>query len=394
MLNVLLVSPCLPMDHTRYSGENAYTDLLLQNPPNGVVYHHYEDLIADGRASRIRLMYYLNTALRDSGILPPDLWVEFLKCDFAPQVLHIHGFSSVVRFPAKATSVPCIISTSTGSTYDLRHYLGWEDRRAIRARWRKRQYLRLIKARDSSLNPGNSSHVLVWSQFARQLHLDEGWVRPDQIDVLYPGLPWRGELHQGFDRKPGVTFLFIGRDFVRKNGQAVLDAFRRVHASHPGAQLIFVSTLPDGHKITYPGVQHYESLPRQELLERIYPQADVLLLPSRAEGFGLVLLEAMSFGMPVIGVNAWAMSEIIENGSNGFLLNPHGDLVAEISDAMLRCAVTERLNHLRHSTKQIFEARFAIKVHNARLLQFYETALTVSVPQRQHRGAKQHKGTQ
>lgn len=387
MLNVLLVSPRLPMDHGRYSGENAYTDLLLQNPPEGVVYHHYEDLLADGRASRIRFMYYLNTALRDSGVLPPDLWVEFLKCDFVPQVLHIHGFSSVVRLPATAMSVPCIISTSTGSIYDLRYYLGWEDKRAIRARWRKRQYLRLIKARDSSLNPGNSSHVLVWSQFARQLHLREGWVRSDQIDVLYPGLPWRGGLHQSLDRKPGVTFLFIGRDFVRKNGQAVLDAFRRVRVDRPNAQLIFVSTLPDGRKIVDPGVQHYESLPRQEILERIYPQADVLLLPSRAEGFGLVLLEAMSFGLPVIGVNAWAMPEIIENGSNGFLVNPHGDLVDELSDAMLRCTVGEQLGRFRYATKQIFDARFAIHVHNARLLQFYETALTVSVPQHQHRGA-------
>ena len=71
-------------------------------------------------------------------------------------------------------------------------------------------------------------------------------------------------------------------------------------------------------------------------------QIDLLVLPSDAEGFGLVLIEAMAAGVPVIGTNVPGIRDVIENGVSGLLCEPRNpralaDAIAKISgDAILR----------------------------------------------------------
>lgn len=371
MIHVLLVSPRLPPDDNRYCGDNAYTDTLLQYPPPGVRYYHYEDLMASGQIRKIKWLYRIGPRLRKRGILPPDLWAEYLISDFIPDILHIQGFSAVVQFPNLERRVPIVLGTSTGSISDLKYYLSWPEKRIRRARWLKRQYLQLIGAHDTSLRPEHAARVLVWSEFAKQMHLEEGYVRPDQIEVLYPGLPWRGDERIKHNGRRETTFLFIGSDFKRKNGHLVLEAFRRVRAKYPDVHLILVGRPANGKQIVEPSVTHYLFLPRQELLEGIYPQADVLVLPSRAEGFGLVLLEAMSFGMPVLGVDGWAMPEIIRHGVNGWLVSqPSVDALIEY---MQQCAESpELLIRMGKQCKKLFDQHFSIEHHNETLRQIYD----------------------
>lgn len=59
-----------------------------------------------------------------------------------------------------------------------------------------------------------------------------------------------------------------------------------------------------------------------ESVEEIFPIADVFILPSDHEGFGLAALEAMSCGVPVIGTANGGMPEFIKDGANGFLYDP------------------------------------------------------------------------
>jgi N-acetyl-alpha-D-glucosaminyl L-malate synthase BshA len=58
---------------------------------------------------------------------------------------------------------------------------------------------------------------------------------------------------------------------------------------------------------------------KQQEMEEIYAIADLFLLPSEYESFGLAALEAMAAGTPVIATNAGGLPEIIENGVNGYL---------------------------------------------------------------------------
>ena len=60
-------------------------------------------------------------------------------------------------------------------------------------------------------------------------------------------------------------------------------------------------------------------------VDRILPLADLLLLPSTVESFGLVALEAMACGVPVVGYDGGGLPEVVRHGQDG-MLAPLGDL--------------------------------------------------------------------
>jgi glycosyltransferase involved in cell wall biosynthesis len=68
-------------------------------------------------------------------------------------------------------------------------------------------------------------------------------------------------------------------------------------------------------------VKFHGALDNEPLIE-MYKQSHVMVLPSSYEGFGIVYLEGMGFGLPAIGTTAGAASEIITHGKDGYLIEP------------------------------------------------------------------------
>jgi glycosyltransferase involved in cell wall biosynthesis len=68
---------------------------------------------------------------------------------------------------------------------------------------------------------------------------------------------------------------------------------------------------------------HFIEVLSTEDLGACYAHCDVFALPSTGEGFGLVFLEAMAFAKPVVGAAAGGITDIIQDGQNGFLVPPH-----------------------------------------------------------------------
>jgi len=92
-----------------------------------------------------------------------------------------------------------------------------------------------------------------------------------------------------------------------------------------------------------------------ELLSR----ADLLLLPSEQESFGLVALEAMACGAPVIGTSGSGLSEVVEDGQTGFLL-PVGDVEAMAASAISLLADAERWGRFSAAARSRAVERFSI----------------------------------
>ena len=79
--------------------------------------------------------------------------------------------------------------------------------------------------------------------------------------------------------------------------------------------------VSEGHDLTWlPDVSDQEKA-------ALLASASVVVYPSRAEAFGIVFLEAWSFGVPVVGCRAGAIPDVVEDGVNGLLISP-GDSVA------------------------------------------------------------------
>lgn len=84
--------------------------------------------------------------------------------------------------------------------------------------------------------------------------------------------------------------------------------------------------------------------------------ADVFLLPSTFESFGLAALEAMACEVPVVCTDAGGLPEVVSDGETGFLC-PVGD-VGAMARAVLRCLEPGRLPQLRHHARRLATRRF------------------------------------
>lgn len=120
-------------------------------------------------------------------------------------------------------------------------------------------------------------------------------------------------------------FLFVGRDFERKNGAAVVRAFGRVRRSVPHAQLDVVGDHPAlaEEGVTGHGrIDVHEPAGRQKL-ESLFANATVFVLPSFIEPFGIVYVEAATAGIASIATSIGGTADSV--GDGGVLVDPHDD---------------------------------------------------------------------
>ena len=101
------------------------------------------------------------------------------------------------------------------------------------------------------------------------------------------------------------------------------------------------------------------ALDKEPLIEKLR-QAHVLVVPSSYEGYGIVYLEGMCFGLPAIGTTAGAAGEIIEDGQTGYLIEPHDSAslsaqlkaLAEDRGLLTRLSINARKRYLRQPSWQ------------------------------------------
>jgi glycosyltransferase involved in cell wall biosynthesis len=182
-----------------------------------------------------------------------------------------------------------------------------------------------------------ASHLLVMGAPARDsLGADYG-VEGSRISVVGGGLPYDDQpTRQQLTDEPSI--LFIGRDFERKGGRVLLEAFDLVRAQVPGATLRIVGAARD---FDLPGVIGYGKIRDRRELARLYGRARVFCLPSLYEPYGLVLIEAMAHGIPCIGSRVQSIPEILDEGRAGLLVAP-GD-AGELGEALIRLLTDDEL---------------------------------------------------
>ncbi len=116
-----------------------------------------------------------------------------------------------------------------------------------------------------------------------------------------------------------------------KRIEDVVRVFARIREQQP-ARLVLVGDGPERNTATEVAEQFgileaVSFLGKLETVAELLACADLLLLPSEQESFGLVALEAMSSGTPVIGTSGSGISEVVEHGRTGYL-HPVGDVEA------------------------------------------------------------------
>lgn len=152
------------------------------------------------------------------------------------------------------------------------------------------------------------------------------------------------ELHAPDD---AFLFLHVGRLAAEKGVERILDAFDRARRAMPAGRPIRLIVAGSGPREAalrarrLPDVTFLGNLDRQLALPRLYASADAFLFASHTETLGLVILEAMASGLPVIAAPAGGVADHLCDGENGIAYLP-GDVEA-MATAMVTMATSPEL---------------------------------------------------
>ncbi|MBO0698348.1 MAG: glycosyltransferase family 4 protein [Zavarzinella sp.] len=190
-------------------------------------------------------------------------------------------------------------------------------------------------------------------------------------------------------RPPGPpTVVYLGRLEHRKGTVELLQAIPQVLAAVPDARFVLIGAdrphCPGGRThAQYLEEDFAPEVRRQVTLAGRLPQADVdrwlqtadvFVAPSRYESFGLIFLEAMRWGTPVIGTMAGGIPEIVEHGRSGLLVRPEAP--ADLAAALIRLLRDPGLRAgLGAAGRQRAEQEFSIEQMARRTAALYDEVL-------------------
>lgn len=170
----------------------------------------------------------------------------------------------------------------------------------------------------------NASFIFTTSNNTRNSFINDYGIKPEKVILVNYGTTLANipDFSKTNDKK---NILFVGKDFKRKGGHVLLEAFKKVRNEIKDAKLTIVGPSNESLKILQPGVYLIGYANDKEVVNQLYKDASVFVMPSYCEPFGLVFLEAMAYKLPCIGTSVDAIPEIIENEKTGFLVPP-GDI--------------------------------------------------------------------
>jgi glycosyltransferase involved in cell wall biosynthesis len=239
-----------------------------------------------------------------------------------PAVLGLGGL-----YYAKSLNVPLVASYHTHLPKYLEHYgLGmlegvlWELLKAVHNQ--AQLNLCTSTAMQDALESHGIERVEVW-----QKGVDTELFQPHLVSQ-----DMRSHLTQGHPDSP--LLLYVGRLSAEKE----IDRIKPVLQAIPGARLALVGDGPyrqDLEKHFADTPTHFVGYMTGQTLATAFASADAFVFPSRTETLGLVLLEAMAAGCPVIAANAGGIPDIVTDGVNGYLFDP--------ADEQGAIAATQRL---------------------------------------------------
>ncbi len=192
-----------------------------------------------------------------------------------------------------------------------------------------------------------------WSQWAADSLRRQG-IPDERIAVLPPGVDlerWRPPPERRSGDDGPLRLLFVGGDFVRKGGDILLDVFQRRFADRCTLDVVTRDDVP-----VVPGVQVQRSAPNSALLQELYGRADLFVMPTRAECFGIATVEAMASGLPAIVGDVGGARDIVTHGETGWLIEPTHDALGAALERAL--AVRDQLPIMGQRARGVAEQRF------------------------------------
>ena len=171
----------------------------------------------------------------------------------------------------------------------------------------------------------------------------------------------------------GKMILFVGQPIPRKGPEYLIKAMANVIRKYPDAKCVFVGykSSPEIEKMCKSlniekNVIFIGFLNEEEKIDA-YRSADVFVLPTLYEGFGIVFIEAMASGCPIVTTNVAGVPEIVENIKNGILTRPRNsdDIATGIIKILDSKALARKISKNNTKKAKLYDWNKLVKLYES-----------------------------
>ncbi|MEH2392825.1 MAG: glycosyltransferase family 1 protein [Nostoc sp.] len=326
---------CHTVDHLQRSGNQ-----VLVIAPDGGITEHKGAKVYGVTGFPLPLYPELKMAL-------PRPAIGYTLEEFKPDVIHVVnpavlGLSGI--FYSKILKIPLVASYHTHLPQYLQHYgLGmlegflWELLKGVH--------------NQAALNLCTST-AMMEELTAHGIERVDLWQRGVDTELFHPNLAnleMRSRLSQNHPESP--LLLYVGRLSAEKE----IERIKPILEAIPEARLALVGDGPHRQALQ----KHFAGtntsfvgyLMGQEL-GSAFASADAFIFPSRTETLGLVLLEAMAAGCPVVAARSGGIPDIVTDGVNGYLFEPTVDVQGAIAATIRLLEQKQQRDIIRQNARQ------------------------------------------
>ena len=185
----------------------------------------------------------------------------------------------------------------------------------------------------------SADKIVAVSEHAKRETVEHYGVDEERIEAIHNGVDTEKFYpSEDFDNQ----LLYVGYLIERKGSDIVIDSFIDIADEFPNTNLVLVGRGRMGedlrNKVSGAGLEDrvdFRSNVSDEELRDLY-SSSIFTMPSAYEGQGIVYVEAMSCGAPVIGCDNSAIPEMIEDGINGYLIDRTSEALSSALESILK----------------------------------------------------------
>ncbi|MBD2297189.1 glycosyltransferase family 1 protein [Nostoc sp. FACHB-87] len=294
--------------------------------------------------------------------------------EFQPDIIHVVnpavlGLSGI--FYSKVLKIPLVASYHTHLPQYLQHYglgmlegLLWE----------------LLKgAHNQALLNLCTSTAMMEELSSHGIERVDLWQRGVDTELFHPNLAsleMRSHLSQNHPESP--LLLYVGRLSAEKE----IERIKPILEAIPQARLALVGDGPHRQALEkhFAGSNtHFVGYLMGRELGSAFASADAFIFPSRTETLGLVLLEAMAAGCPVVAARSGGIPDIVTDGVNGYLFNPKADIQDAISATIRLLENQQERDIIRQNARKEAE-KWGWAAATRQLQDYYHKIVSVKQP--------------
>jgi glycosyltransferase involved in cell wall biosynthesis len=286
--------------------------------------YDYEITIVSLNEANLSPFYSFNKKIKFHDISVPRGFFRNLKSyisglrkvvrDFRPDIISVcdDGLKGFFLPKILDTEVPIIYERHVSKEIEMRDRFPFWKKQLIKAKWEIME----------KLAPGFSKFVILTEGNLRE------WPSLKNIKIIPNPLPFYPENSSSLNNK---KVLIVGKQSYQKGQDLLIQAWKIVMEKHSDWVLEIVGKVDESmglkQQVSKLGlIEQVHFFEPEKNIEQKYSNTSIYVMSSRYEGFGMVLIEAMAFGVPCISFNCnYGPSDIIDPNKNGLLI-PNGDV--------------------------------------------------------------------